>query len=447
MAKKKREDHTNIGPPVSSFTYLAYLLFVVSFFLHLSARIPAIKALRPDLLLAVVVLMMLLIESAKLRNRLSGPCSQIMSVMLIYLVLSLPLVEWPVSVVRDNLSDFVKAVIFFYFTVLIVDTKGRMKFFISVFIICQVIRVLEPLYLNITTGYWGDHTWLRAGEFADRLSGAPSDIINPNGLGFVIATVFPYLHYLWGNATWKYKIGYISLVPPLLYALVLTMSRSGFIALTVVAWIIFLKSRHKFFLVIIALSACAVLWANMSDVQRDRYRSLTGTEDVQGAATAKGRFKGMIADLRVGANRPIVGHGLGTSKEAIYNIRGGSKVAHTLYFEVLIEMGMIGFIIYMLFLKSIFNMLKSISGLLSEFNDKELKYENDLLMTLNACFWMYIVFSLAQYGVSEYHWYLLAGITTVLWRNLHSGLGTDREKEQNKTLAIVNNGRNPVRSN
>ena len=343
MPKNKKTGPIKIGPPVSGFTYFLYMLYVISFFLHLSSRIPGIAAVRPDLLLVLLIAVLLFLQSERLKNRVVGPCSDILKVLLIYIAVTLPFVEWPGSVINSHISQFVKAICFFYFTVLIVDTKDRMKLFISIFILCQVFRVLEPLYLNITEGYWGDDTYLKGTGMVDRLSGAPHDIINPNGLGFVIATAFAYLHYVWGDNNWKYKLSYVAVAPALLYALVLTMSRSGFVALAVVAWNVFLKSKHRFVLIIIGLFACVVLWANMNDAQRDRYLSLTGSEKSQSHGTAAGRMKGIVKGLEVGMKRPIVGHGLGTSKEANYNVLHSALISHILYFEVLIELGTIGF--------------------------------------------------------------------------------------------------------
>ncbi len=426
LINKKHIDSTELS--VSGFTFFLYMFFVISFFLHLPSRIPATQALRPDLLLVVLISAMLMMEQNKLKGRLSNPCANILSIMMLYIFISLPFVEWPGSIINENFAHLFRVIVFFYFTVLIVDTPVRLRRFILVFIVCQLFRILEPLYLHVMFGYWGDKTYLSAGEFADRLSGAPHDVVNPNGLAFVIATIFPFIHYLWGTATWRLKILYFSLVPFLMYTLVLTMSRSGFIALGVVVWNVFIKSKRKILLLLVTIAACMMLWANMTTIQKDRYLSLTGDESVQGSASAHGRVDGMVANFTLALTRPIVGYGLGTSGEAIYNIRGGTVVSHTLYFEVMIEMGLLGFFIYMIFLKTIYSGLGSMRKNLVYIEDKidiDVTYEKNLMSALYACFWMYIIFSVAQYGVSEYHWYLLAGIITALNRhiiiNLNSG--------------------------
>jgi hypothetical protein len=218
---------------VNKFTFFLYLYFLVDFFLHLSARIPVYATLRPTLLLVLILTALLLFQREKFKGWTKDPVMQAMLVFVGYLVLSLPFVEWQGSVIRNNLSEFVKAIVFLFFTALIVDNENRLKLFLFIFVGAQLFRVLEPLYLHITTGYWGSSTYIGDGEFSNRLSGAPSDVINSNELGFVIVTVIPFLHYLvWPGRAWA-KIFYVAVIPAMLYALILTQSRGAFLALLV----------------------------------------------------------------------------------------------------------------------------------------------------------------------------------------------------------------------
>lgn len=187
--------------------------------------------------------------------------------------------------------------------------------------------------------------------------------------------------------------------------------------------------KEKGMIVFFILCAGVVSWANMSALQKDRYLSLTFSEDSYSTGTARGRIDGWMANFRTALSRPIVGHGLGTSQEATYHTRGGkAKIAHILYMEVLIEIGIVGFFFYFAFIKSIYNVLKNIRIKMEKYSaemntqfpedEDDLAYDKNLLTALAACFWMYIVFSFAQYGMSQYHWYFLAGMVVILERNL-----------------------------
>lgn len=411
--------------------FYIYLFYIISFFLHLSVRIPGVAVIRPDLMMAIIISTLLLFNSNKLAGRLNDPVSKSLNRIFIYIIISLPLVKWPGSVIQANMIPFVKVLAFFYFTVLIVDTIYRLKLFISVFIWCQLFRVLEPLGLNILYGYWGSDTFIGGGEFANRLAGAPSDVVNPNGLAFVIAIVFAFIHYVLGYTTFKSKVISSLTIPPLFYALVLTMSRSGFVAVLVVMWDIFRNSRHKFSLIILAFIGAFMLWINMTDIQKERYLSMTGREDVRGASSFEGRLGGFNANASVALKRPIVGYGVGTSREATFHSGQYARLSHIFYLEAWIELGIIGLIMYLVFIKAIHNYLKRVlnrleSSFSKEFpgdNDdretlKNVKYLQQLYKAVNACFWMFLIFSFAQYGVTQYHWYMLAGIVVLLYKEV-----------------------------
>lgn len=404
---------------VSSFCFGAYVYFLVDFFLHLSARIPGYGVIRPTLLLILIISFSLFVQRDNLRDLNKDPMYKSIVILIAYIFLSLPFVEWPGSVIKNNLSGFVKAVVFFFFTAFIVDSERRLKILISVFVTCQVIRVLEPLYLNVTQGYWGSKTHLGMGEFAQRLSGAPSDVINPNELGFVIATAFPFLYYFLWLGRWKAKLFFIFLAPILLYALVLTMSRGAMIAMLVIAWFIFKDSKRKALLLMVGAATLVALWSVMSADQKDRYLSLVDSSAKQ-AASAEGRINGMINEFIIGLKRPLFGHGLGTTGEAKHHLTGRSKAAHNLYAELLIEVGVVGLIIFMYYMLSIYRTLKINKSRVS-LNDESSVFFVRLNKTFIAVFWMYAIYSINYWGLSVYYWYMFGGMSIAFGFLLQNG--------------------------
>jgi putative inorganic carbon (HCO3(-)) transporter len=400
---------------VSQLSFVLYLYFILDFFLRFSARIPGYGAIRPTLLAVATISILLFLQRDKLRGRFDDPIFKAIFVLFGYIVVSLPLVEWPGSVVRANIDPFVKAVVFLFFTALIIDTEKRLKWFVVVFVFCQVFRVLEPLYLNITQGYWGSSTYLDKGEFADRLAGAPADVINPNELGFVIATAIPFLHYLLWPLGWKSKLLYLAVMPAMLYALILTMSRGAFIALLVVAFLVFKESRHKMKLIVVAVMLVVGALSVMTPIQKDRYLSLVD-HDTTGGASAEGRLKGMVGEFKLGLTRPVVGHGLGTTSEAKFHKWGSTKASHNLYGELIIELGLIGFAIFLGFLYQIARKLSVVRSRFAALNMSDQSYYSRLNKSLIAVFWMYAVYSLNYWGLSQYYWYLLGGLVIAFGR-------------------------------
>jgi putative inorganic carbon (hco3(-)) transporter len=396
-------------------TFALYLLYIISDFLHLGARVPFLGSIRFDLLLVLLIAVLIFTDNNSSGTTDRSDTSRLLLVLFVFVVLAIPFAEWPGTAIKIGMPRFIKAIVYFYFTVKLVRTERELKAFLLVFMAVQTTRVLEPLYLNITEGYWGSFTHMGNWEFMDRLSGGPHDIINSNGLAFVITSMLPFYYYLGSSSNVMGKIIYFGLIPPFLYALILTASRSGFLALMIIFGAIFVKSNHKILLLVLLLIGTAVLMLRLNDLQKDRYLSIT-QRDVRGAETASSRIDGVINDFMVALRKPFVGHGIGTSLEVNANMGGKALIAHNLYAEIMQEIGSIGLIIFIYFIRSIVLNFRRSAKYLKE----KVRSETTLLNTTHAMevwLWMNILFSFASYGLSSYEWYLFGGLSVVI-RNI-----------------------------
>lgn len=385
----------------------------MSWFLHLPSRFEALGAVRFDLILVIIMsaTIMLSNNSKHTCDIKSTDTNKLLTIIIIFIVFTLPFVEWPGSVLRYGAVTFIKALVFYYFTVYFVTSEIKLKYLISVFLACQFFRILEPLYLHLTQGYWGDVASMEGWEFMDRLSGAPSDVINPNGLAFVILTVIPFLYYL-ADASKIVRLLAFILIPMSIYALTLTGSRSGVLGLLIVFIVIIIKSNQKLILTSVLLISCLMIFSHLGSNFQDRYLSLF-TSNTRNEATKVGRIEGVKRDIIVALRRPIFGHGLGTSKEVNGNFGKYAKLSHNLYAEISQELGFVGLVIFLLFVKSIIVNYKinSIKILKQTGSTQFIKSINDGMQV-----WLYmnIIFSLASYGLSGYQWYLFAGLSVAL---------------------------------
>lgn len=381
--------------------YYLYLLFTISWFVHLSSRIPFLGMIRFDMIL--VILMWVSILTSKKTIKETSVNNNI-KLLLIYIILTLPFVEWPGSVARFGLEKIIKATMFYYFTVYFVDTEDKLKRFIQVFLICQSFRIFEPVYLHITEGYWGSVASMSGWEYMERLSGAPKDTINPNGLAFVILTVIPFLYYLFNTSTF-YRLFSLITMPVAFYALLLTGSRSGMIGLIIIFTIIVIKSKNKLVISSIIIAVALFAFGTLSDVQKDRYLSIVSS-DTRNATTAEGRTQGVISDFSVALRRPLFGHGLGTSREANANFGGKDQMSHNLYTEVAQELGFVGLLIFLFFIRSI---------VINYFNKESKPTNSGHIVAINNGILVFIItnilFSFASYGLTSYEWYLFAGLS------------------------------------
>jgi len=345
-------------------------------------------------------------------DSLGGP-GKIMLLLVIYIIGSLPLVQWPGSVIDHGLENFIKAAIFYFFPIWLIDSEEKFKRMMVVFILCQTLRVMEPLYLHVTEGYWGDSTFIGGPEMMNRLRGAPNDPVNANGLAFVIATVIPFYHYLGlGSRNSLVALSYLILLPLLLYTLILTGSRTGMILVGTFFVIAALKSRRKILFACVIILASGFMISKMDPLQEERFQSVYRS-DVRGAATAKGRIEGLKGTFEVILMRPIFGFGLGTSLEANFNMMRVNQVAHNLYMEVWQELGIIGLGVYISFLAAILNTFFRVRKKM-----KDIQGRSEFLVRLGNSMdgWICVnlLGSLASYGLSTYLWYFLGGIVVCM---------------------------------
>lgn len=409
------------APLAGNIPFAIYLGFVVVSLLNLGVRWPWLGAMRPTVALFIVLALCALLSGQKVLARVSTREGKLLGLLVLYVIATLPFVTWPGSVLKNNLEWFVRAAMFFFFTALFVDSEKRLRTFLFVYVACQTFRVLEPLYMHETTGYWGEKTHLGEGTFMGRLAGAPSDIIGANGLGFLIISILPFL-FFWAAAKASFTriVLVASLAAPLLYALALTSSRSGFVGLIVLVLAIgfFVKRRILFFgtaATIIVVGANS-LW-NADQVAR--FAGLIGGGGA-GGATAKGRLDGIFNDIQVWLQSPIFGHGLGTSLEANVNFSGAAYISHNLYSEALVTLGIVGASIFFAFIWAIWRSTKDVYALTRAGEAKPDAAINGPLAWLPqamiAFLAMCVAFSLSSYGVLEYYWYLFAGLAASVTR-------------------------------
>lgn len=396
-----------------------YMVFTISYFLHLPARFQFLGEIQFDLILVALIAVMLIangggsIKQGLFTNRF-------FIYLILFIVGTIPVVEWPGSVIRHGIENYLKVTIFFIYTIAIINTEKRLKIFIAVFLICQLFRVAEPAYLHVTTGYWGDLAYSnKDGSMVglNRLGGSPFDVVNSNQLAWVIVSTVPFIYYLAWQGGKAFKLVFIGISPILIYALMLTGSRSGMLSLVAVIIAIIILSEKKLKNIAIwgaiALPVFFIISAYLSADLRERYMSLFDST-AAGRETAVGRVEGIKKDLTTIMNKPFVGHGLGTSKEVSANLLSGrAQIAHNLYVETLQEVGLIGFIIFMLFIRTIYKSLTEAKKTLKGYMPSSDSFLTRLILAIQAWVIMDLFYSLSCFGLNSWEWYLFGGVTAV----------------------------------
>jgi O-antigen ligase len=142
---------------------------------------------------------------------------------------------------------------------------------------------------------------------------------------------------------------------------------------------------------------------------KERYLSVIDN-DARGRNTVEARIRGVERTASTIIRRPILGHGLGTSKELNYTaLSVKAQPTHNLYIEILQEIGIIGFIIFTLY---IISLIKNIDKAFNISNNQIDPFINSILLASKVWIFMQLIYSLASFGLSLWDWYLMGGIIT-----------------------------------
>jgi putative inorganic carbon (HCO3(-)) transporter len=419
--KRTRNKQDDVPPEhgARDAAFWLFCVFILGYFTRLTARVPALGHAHFDLVLAAFVALAIVLAP---RPRRAGPAPKLdpvarqLWILLAYIIVTIPFVEWPGSVLR-NLEVYAKSLCFFFFVVATVDTTKKLRILIAVYTLSQVIRVLEPLEMHLRSGYWGSFTSLGNWEYMDRLAGSPYDIINPNGLGFVIIMTLPLLYLVLRPTTAMRWALFLGLSAAMVYALVLSASRSGFLGLVFLVLLVIWRSKRRAAYLAVAAVVGLISLSLMTDLQRERYVSIFSSH-AKGAATAEARLTGVIGDFKVSLRRPFFGHGLGTSREANANFRGEDLPSHDLYTEVAEELGYIGLALLLALIWSFLRACWTAQRLLASapLTDERLRFLHDVAATLVVVVAVDLFFSFASFGFSEPYWYFFGGLSVVTAR-------------------------------
>lgn len=387
-----------------------YLLFIASWWLRLPERFLALGLLHFDAALVVVISALIAFSNLAGNRGFDLRTNRLILLLVAYVMITLPFVQWPGSVVRFGIEGLIKALVFYYFTVRLTTTERKVSQLLFVFVACQAFRVLEPVYLHVTEGYWGGGASMGTGEVLNRLKGSEVDVIGSNGLAFVILSVIPFAHYLW-TSTVIGRLAYLALLPCLLYALVLTASRSGMLGLVITFLVIWVQSRHKLLLAVLMVVTVSATVPRLPADLADRYASIVSSE-TKNAETARGRLEGTKQEFYVAMQRPLFGHGLGTSRETNANFGSRDQLSHNLIVEVLQELGFVGLVIFSMLL---FCIGRSVRRALRAL--RESSATNPLVLALGLALQVWfaqnLLSSLFTYGLSNYQWYFMGGLADV----------------------------------
>lgn len=172
--------------------------------------------------------------------------------------------------------------------------------------------------------------------------------INPNFVGFVLVTGFPMAWQLFLNHRGVVRLvsSVYCLVAPV--TVVLTGSRSAFLALLVAASVIPFTLRVRsssFWLRVAVMLFAAVVTVRVVVPQQTWDRLSTIPQELRGG-TMSGRTPVWEAAVSLILERPLLGAGVGAFPTATAPLFDGEKAAHNVALALLVEQGVVGLLLF-----------------------------------------------------------------------------------------------------
>ncbi|UCD94161.1 MAG: O-antigen ligase family protein [Candidatus Zixiibacteriota bacterium] len=397
------------------------LCYLIIFLLRPGEMYPVLSIFRLELVTGVFVLLTIIIRQKVLEGSIYFPKDKITLTLVGFLVVMCLTIftSYEKTLTFDRCIDFVKLLIFYYLIISIVDTRKKFVAFMSVFLIMIAYIAFDAFKSYISGGFIH-----RMG--VDRMLGTTSAGGDPNTLAatlgatipIVVASAFYFRHYLLKILLWTLALS-------MSYLITITASRSGMLAFLAALIGGVVLSRHK---IVLAVGGCLLIlavWSVLPDQYRQRYMTLTDTEDI--SAVSSGRWDIWAAGLKMIVDRPILGVGAGA-----FSAAAGSKEfgysrymqAHNLYIQLLATTGIIGFVVWFAF---IFSLTKRLKWFIRRVRDSaELKWAS--LYSYAFVVAMVALFTSGFFGhnLYRYTWYMMAGMTVAMM-GIVKGRVTDGE--------------------
>lgn len=242
-----------------------------------------------------------------------------------------------------------KVFLFYFVSILLIDSKQKYHFLIVVFLVTILLYIYwaNDLYLS---GYMG-----KMGLY--RLNGPGGIYGDENAFAMLFVMGIPFLYFMgdcYQNKFVKYLLWLA--IPFAWHAIFLTGSRGGLIGIGVVTIFITLRSRRKILgLAVLVALIVAFIWQGGA-IMKERSATILGSEEEEKIeGSAQGRLDAWDAGLKMMLDHPITGVGLGNFMPAFPDyFDKKARVAHNTVIQLASESGIVAGLMYLLLCLNVF---------------------------------------------------------------------------------------------
>jgi O-antigen ligase len=330
----------------------AFCAYVITWFLQLGGRVGLLGAIRFEFLLGAFLIVLAFVVKRQPLKAKAGLTSYLIWFFLA-VVTQIPFsynVDYSWTIFVDRVVKFACMT---FFIVMYVRSPMAMRLFIAAFMLAWFKLGQEGMVGQIT----GSLVWQNQGVM--RLHGSTPMYAHPNSFSGFGLGILPFAYYLMPVANKWQKVFLLVMIAFSINIILFTGSRTGYVGFILfVAYVIYRsKYRTKVLLTTVALAIVAL--PLIPDQYKERFQSITGSE-------AEGQSKVRRLEIWSDAITIFAEHPFGVGVSAFTTVReqrfGRIQDTHNLYLEVATNLGIQGFIIWVILLVAMFKAIKRISA-------------------------------------------------------------------------------------
>ena len=406
--------------------FLGLLVYTIIFYSQIGARFPLLGHLRIELLVGSIMLILITLEFLKGQINLHESSLNILAcVFLLVTVITIPLAYYKTYAYQTFIRLF-KVFTIYLMIITGITSEKKFKIFIYIYLSMACLLFVEPFLLSLQgKGFvYNNHMW--------RLAGVTGLFAHPNSLSAITSSTFPFFYYLMlQEKSILRKLPFLLLIAIGLRVIMLTQSRTGFVGVMAFVFVIWLQSKRKLLLSIIIMISLAIAWQLAPAETKARFLTLQMSaqvitsenlshltaelDDYHDYGSMIARWTLIKRSIAIFLEHPILGVGLGNFVVESFREYNRWIPTHCLYTEVLAELGIMGFCLFIcIIVKTLLN-LKETKLILKEVN-LENSFLDRMASAVIAFLYIRLIVGFFSHSLVPNFWWLAGGLSVLLLR-------------------------------
>lgn len=409
-------------PYVSNTMILFFCGYVLTWYLQIGYRLPALGAIRFEFVYAAVLSLLAVVATP----RIDFKCPLLPYVMSYFAVIFVQVLfsqdfatSWVVFVDR-----IVKFAFMTFFIISFVRSPSHLKLFLGAFLLACLKMGQEGLVGRLTGGL----IWENQGIM--RLHGATPMYQHPNSYTGMALGTLPFVYFLWPICHRYLKVVLLILGALSLHIVVYTGSRTGYLGAIVFLFFAFSMSKRKKVFITCLLTLGILFMPLIPSDYHERFQSIFTQEEKEGRST-EARLEILKDAWEIFTDNPL-GVGVAAFPKVRMERFGRLQDTHNLYLEIATNLGVQGLLVVGLLICKLFKILNYIRNNAKLYinilhqngnaNDNKLLIDLEIIEAVALATTGFIVvrLTLGMFGMDLYeiYWWFAIGVTFSLYSML-----------------------------